>query len=392
MKLLSRIRKLFNPTKYSMKIFIDNSGFNNRGDQLMIQAVQEQLFEHYPNAQMLVKKDVFLQNPTYCMAHKLYPLELSKSRIKQSLLYKKVLNLLLRDEWIVTPRDVDVILDCRGYHLADWRITNQDYVEFLRNYYEKFSKKNRKLIMLPQAFGPFENPYSKEAMLIVSKQANYIYAREKTSYSYLKDLLPEFNNIEVSPDFTCLTQEYDKRSIILPKKEYIILIPNTKMIEQGKSTEEQYISWLAAIAKHLQKNGENIILLNHEGEKDEILLKKVNIALGCSLPIYTNLSGLEIKALINDAKLVISGRYHGVVSGLTQHAPTLCTGWSHKYAELMAEHKCYNNILSVDDLQGSISLIDAALKCPKEYSSKENCVDFISYRVRAMWSNIFRYF
>lgn len=377
--------------KKSLKIFIDNSGFNNRGDQLMIQAVLEQLSEHYPDAQILVKKSAFLQNPTYCIEHGIYPLDVSKNFIKRSWLFKKVCNVLLRDNWVVSANDIDVILDCRGYHLADWRISDQNYVDYLKRYYSLFSKKGRRLIMLPQAFGPFENPYSREAMLIVSKQANYIYAREKTSYGYLKDLLPESNNIEVSPDFTCITQEYEQRSIILPRKDFIILIPNSKMIEQGKSTEDQYISWLAGIAKHLQNNGEHIILVNHEGKKDEILLKKVNIALGCALPIYTNLSGLEIKALINDAKLVISGRYHGVVSGLTQHVPTLCTGWSHKYAELMAEHKCDNNILSVNDLQGSIFTIDAALKYPYEYSSKGGCVDLVSSHVREMWSNIFRY-
>ena len=51
--------------RYSNKIYIDNLGFANRGDQLMIQAVLEQIRSRCLDAQILVRADVFMQNPTY---------------------------------------------------------------------------------------------------------------------------------------------------------------------------------------------------------------------------------------------------------------------------------------------------------------------------------------
>ena len=374
---------------YSHKILIENSGFTNRGDQLMIQAVVEQINRYWPHAQILLKKNAFLQNPSYCMEHKIFPLDLSKSRIKRSWLYKRAVNFLLREEWMVTPEDVDIIFDCRGYHMADWRI-DKEYLDYLKYFYGRFTKKERRYIMLPQAFGPFNNKYSQEAMLMLHSIADCIYAREDVSYAYLRELLPESRKIAKAPDFTCLTEPYLNQRILLSPKSYVLIIPNIKMVEQhsGKDSN-QYVDFLTMVAKHLQMKGENVYLLNHEGSDDETLLKQVNYNLGNTMPILTDLSGIDIKAIIKDAKLVISGRFHGVVSGLTQGVPTLCTGWSHKYAELLKEHECSDNFLLVEDINESISKIDAALNTPLNFSSKKGCNDIIKEHVNKMWEEIF---
>lgn len=130
-------------------------------------------------------------------------------------------------------------------------------------------------------------------------------------------------------------------------------------------------------------------LLNHEGKNDEQLLHIINDEFSGSLPILTNLMGTEIKALIKDCKLLISSRYHGVVSGLTQGVPTLCTSWSHKYEQLLKEHGCENNILDVNDISKSISIIEDALAHSSAYSSKGGCEEKIEYMVKKMWADVF---
>lgn len=375
--------------KYSHKIYIDNSGFNNRGDQLMIQAIWEQIRKYYPNALLLLKQSAFEQNPTYCIEHHIYPLSLSNNIIKKSWLYKKLTNLLLRDEWINTPEDVDIILDSRGYHLADWRINNQEYVDFLSRYYKRFNKKGRKFIVLPQAIGPFGNVYSRQAMALVHEQAEFIYAREQVSYDYLKNMYPESDKIGICPDFTCLTSKMERRSIVLPTKQYVIIIPNSKMKEQtSNSIAGGYMKFLSDISQYLQDIGENVVLLNHEGIADEELLLTINGNLKHRCLILSNLSGMEIKSIIAEAKLVITGRFHGAVSGLTQGVPTLCTAWSHKYIELLKEHECSNNILNVDDIKAAYSIINSALNHPEEYSSKKGCNEKISEQVNNMWNSV----
>lgn len=372
------------------KIFIDNPGFVNRGDQLMIQAVLEQVRHYRPDAHIVVRKSAFKQNPTYCIQNGIYPLESSESFIRRSRCYTWLLNTLLRDQWITHPEEIDLILDCSGYHIADWRIKDAEYVHRLSTFYKRFTKKGRRLILLPQAFGPFNNSYSREAAKIVYDNADYIYAREGVSYRYLNDLFPNSVKIAVAPDFTCLTGENNKRTIILPEKSYVLLIPNNKMIAQTPNeVANSYVNFLVTITRFLVEKGQNVYLLNHEGEKDEVLLHSINEQIASPLPILTKLTGLDIKSLIKDARLVISGRYHGVVSGLTQGVPTLCTGWSHKYAELLKEHGCDGNILTVGNVRAATTIIEDTLTNPLKYVSKSGCEEQIERKVRNMWNSIF---
>lgn len=390
MRILSKIKKLFKPSKYSKKIFIENWGFENRGDQLMIQSVMAQIREYEPHAQILVRRHVFEQDPTFCIQNKLYPLELKNSGIRCSRIYAWIVNTLLRDEWINTPRQVDLILNCRGYYIADKWIMDDDSVSSLECFYEQFNKKGRRLIMLPQAFGPFENEYSKEAINFIYRQADQIYAREKKSYNYLSQVCPNTNKIKVVPDFTCLCPAESNPSIQLPKKGYVLVIPNARMIDKtSASVSNSYQDFLIQIIKDLRELGENVYLLNHEGVGDEHLIHEINEKLDVDLPILTNLSGTEIKALIKNSKLLISARFHGAVSGLTQGVPTLCTSWSHKYGELLREHGCEGNMLDVNDISSSLKTIREALVQPEKYSSKDGCEDAIENKVKQMWNEIF---
>lgn len=391
MKFLSKIRRLFKPSKYSKKIFIENWGFENRGDQLMIQSVMEQIRKYEPHAQILVRKHVFEQDPTFCIQNKLYPLELKNSRIRCSRIYAWIVNTLLRDEWINTPRQVDLILNCRGYYIADKWIVDEDTVSSLECFYKQFNKKGRRLIMLSQAFGPFENEYSKKAINIIYKQSDMIYAREQQSYEYLSKVCSNTDKIKVVPDFTCLCPAESNPSIQLPKKEYVLVIPNARMVDKtSANVSNSYLDFLIQIVSDLRELGENVYLLNHEGAGDEQLMHEINEKLDVDVPILTDLSGTEIKALVKNAKLLISARFHGVVSGLTQGVPTLCTSWSHKYGELLHEHKCEGNMLDVNDLSSSLKIIRDALAHPESYASKEGCEDSIENSVNQMWKEIFK--
>ena len=384
------INMLFSPSKYSMKIFIDNWGFENRGDQLMIMSVVEQIKKYAPDAQILVLKRVFDQNHSYCIQNKLFPLQPKNSGIRNSKTYSWIVNLLLRDEWINTPRQVDLILNCRGYYIADCWIKNDDFVRSAEIFYKQFNKKGRRLIMLPQAFGPFENEPSKAMMNFICQQADKIYAREKQSFEYLSKVCPDTDKIEVVPDFTCVCHAENNPSIQLPKKNYVLIIPNARMIDKtSANVSDSYLLFLTQIIRDILKKGENVYLLNHEGKNDEQLLHIINDEFSGSLPILTNLMGTEIKALIKDCKLLISSRYHGVVSGLTQGVPTLCTSWSHKYEQLLKEHGCENNILDVNDISKSISIIEDALAHSSAYSSKGGCEEKIEYMVKKMWADVF---
>ena len=390
MKISSIVEKLFKPSKCSKKIFIDNFGFKNRGDQLMIQSVMDQVRDNIPSAQIFVRENVFLENPSYCIANKLYPLAASNSGKKHWSMVKKLTNKLLCDDWIVTPSDIDVVLDCCGYHFTDFWMKDESSFYYYQKYYASFSKPNRKIIFLPQAFGPFNNEWSGRAMQLAYDVADMVYCRDDVSFSMLQSILRDTQKIKIAPDFTCLCEPEKNPSVQLPSKQYVLLIANSNMVKNtDKTIGDQYISFLKEITSFLLDRGETVYLLNHEGMEDEELLKELNKTMPKSMPILTNLDGAEIKAIIKDSKLLISDRFHGLVSGLTQGVPCLCIGWSHKYAELLKEHQCEGNRMDVNDLESAIKSISEALTQPYKYSSKESCEEHLENRVHEMWADVF---
>ena len=67
MNFFSKIKKLFKQSKQSLKIYIDNFDLANRGNQLMIQSVIDQIRTRYSNkTQVFVCERVFRQNPQRC--------------------------------------------------------------------------------------------------------------------------------------------------------------------------------------------------------------------------------------------------------------------------------------------------------------------------------------
>ena len=372
------------------RIFIDNMGFVNKGDQLMIQSVLEQIRLYHPDAQVLLRKDAFIQNPTYCIKNRIYPLESKNSGKKHSKYYVRLVNLLLGDRWLTTPNQVDMILDCRGYHIADSWIKDESYCHFLENYYALFSKKNRKLVMLPQAFGPFGNEPSKKSMRFIHEQAHLIYAREQQSYDFIRELFPESNKIQIAPDFTCLCKPSESPSVQLPYKQYVLIIPNARMLDKtGDEVSSRYLVFLETIVSYLTQLGEKVYLLNHEGASDEDLMKELNNRLEKSVPMLTGLSGTDIKAIIRDSKLLISARFHGVVSGLTQGVPTLCTSWGHKYVELLREYGCEQSVLLVERMEEALRIIKDALLNPEKYAPKTRCIEETKKKTKRMWDDVF---
>ena len=387
-KAIGRLGKvLYNPDK-RMKVLIDEIGFVNKGAELMLYSIVDQLQRRMPDALIVLQEKVFYQNPSYCISNHIVPLQNDTKKLKRLVKLFAYRN-LLNEPWYVTPDQIDVVLDAGGFRFGDqWKYSDSQILQ-KKHYYSSFSKKERKIIFLPQAFGPFIEEFSCRMMRCVYEFADVMYAREKVSYEYLKELFPGDKKIKQSPDFTCLCNGARKKTVVLPEN-YVLIVPNSRMIthsEQRVST--YYLSFLKEITSFLMEKGENVVWLNHEGEDDEKLMNEINRESSHKIILLSNLDALEVKRIIGSSKLLISSRFHGVVSGLTQGVPTLCTSWSHKYFELLKEHSCEGNILNVNDVQQSMTIIQQALENPEEYVSKDGCLNRIKEQSEIMWDEVF---
>ncbi len=101
-----------------------------------------------------------------------------------------------------------------------------------------------------------------------------------------------------------------------------------------------------------------------------------------------NLDDMEVKAIIGRLKILVSLRFHGVVSGLSQGVPTFCTSWSHKYPELLKDYNVTDNLLDTTDVTFSFAKIDAALVDAKPYTPTQQIILQKEQESRKMWDEI----
>ena len=386
-KVLKRLLRIVYNPNYTFNVLVDNAGFVNKGAELMLQSVVQQLETVTPNVRIVVPKDVFYDNLNYCFRHHILPLFLVSNKWKERV-KKFLFHNIFNKTWYITPDQIDLILDAGGFQFSDQWAVSEKFIASKKDYYSAFTKKNRKVVFLPQAFGPFEQSKSQQLINYVYSIADVLYARESESYNHLNVLFPDSKKIKIAPDFTCLSKNSNPSSAILPN-DYVVLIPNIRMVSHTKQdVSDHYMQFLQEVSEFLISKGETLVLLNHEGKDDLGLLLRLNDTLSQRVLLLNDLDALEIKQIIGEAKLVISSRYHGVVSGLTQGVATLCTAWSHKYFELLKEHGCESNMLSINDIKYTKQIIENALKNPSFFSSKEGCIKTVKKLASEMWEEI----
>ena len=96
---------------------------------------------------------------------------------------------------LVLDNEIDIVLDASGFaHGDQWGVKN---TKKLLNMSKRWKKSNTKLILLPQAFGPFNKQETKKNMKELIDNTTLIFAREDLSYNYITSITDKKNIIEV---------------------------------------------------------------------------------------------------------------------------------------------------------------------------------------------------
>lgn len=231
----------------------------------------------------------------------------------------------------------DVVLDASGFALGDqWTSRSVAGTEFAIDFYKR---RGTTVILLPQAFGPFEKNYSRRVMTRILKTGDLIFARDKTSLSYLIGLNVGSENLKMAPDFTNLVQ-----GVRLPEfhifKDRVCIIPNARMLDKTSvEVGDAYLQTLHFIVERLLQKKCPFFFLIHEQGDDLEIIKYLEDLFHSVFDIVTPKTSIEAKGIIGECRALIASRYHALVSGLSQGVPCLATGWSHKYEELFSDYQ-----------------------------------------------------
>jgi polysaccharide pyruvyl transferase WcaK-like protein len=163
-------------------------GFVNKGAELMLLAAVDQLNARCPDMKLVMKAGRSNSHEPYLLRAKLGLFQKPwawKGEYQLGDLFK-FMPVKYRDMFgIVLDKELDIVLDGSGFSYSDqWGL--KAIKELVRSA-ERWKKNGTKLIMLPQAFGPFGDelkPYAKRFIEL----ADLVYVRDEVSLKHMKEI------------------------------------------------------------------------------------------------------------------------------------------------------------------------------------------------------------
>ncbi|MBJ2145473.1 polysaccharide pyruvyl transferase family protein [Vibrio sp. IB15] len=370
-----------------LTVEVKGIGFPNKGAELMLVAIIEQFKQRGVDARFAVEPYGDYQLRAY---HGLYQkARVTKFGVDIGALVGLMPNKLLNVFGIVKSRDIDVVLDASGFSYGDqWGPKLVDYR--LGTTIESLKKQGKKVVLLPQALGPFEDEATKKSAQHIFSNANLVFARDPQSYSFAQPICGN-TELQECPDFTNLV-EGTPCNLFDAEQHEVCVIPNTKMLEKTKLGDE-YVDFLVNTIENVNSCGKKPFLLVHEGKADRELAEKVATRCSHNIDILEPIDPLKIKWVIGQSRLVISSRFHGLVSALSQGVPVIATGWSHKYQCLLKDYDVFKYLVDTSDQEATNKLVNDLL-ADEEYHqevtmliSKASLVQ--KQKVIEMWNKVF---
>lgn len=334
--------------------------FVNKGAELMLHAIIAKVRDEIPHAVFVMEKNSRVPAIKLKENRIFQKLNFNKFRVNLGKLGTFIPKRIRRKSGFILPCEINVILDASGFAFGDtWGARKAGYR--LADHIVNWKKQGKKVIMLPQAFGPFTEEALIAKMKIIISNADLICARDQISYEYIRQLTSDNSNVILRPDFTNLV-----KGAVPPYFDNstceVAIIPNSKMIETlSRKDGKAYMHLLERLIVMIREFKHKPFFLIHEGQSDSTIAEKINQHLTNKLPVIKEDNPLFVKGIIGASKAVITSRFHGLVSCLSQAIPCLTTGWSHKYEMLLEDYNYPEALLDVhsDDkiLQEKVELI-----------------------------------
>ena len=376
-----------------MTVEIRGTEFINKGAHLMLLSILEQIRNRHPQVRVAMR--AFASGSPFERRAELGLFQLvTIGRLpKLSNLASRLIPDLVRCRLgVVLEREIGLVLDAGGFAYSDQR--GHTPTRRAARAIRRWKRNATRVVLLPQAFGPFEHKRIQRDFRVIVGHADLIYARDARSYQYITDLVGTTDKVRRAPDFTNLIAStgatyghgFAGRVCIVPNQRMIDKTP----VEIGRA----YVRMMACCARVLDEMQLRPFILLHEGPGDRDLAAKINAEAELRMNVVDEQDPLEIRGVIGSCLGVIGSRYHALVSALSQSVPALAVGWSHKYKELFDDYGFAQGMLSVHndahEIRRKVEMIvrgrqrDRIIRRITEHGAIERD------RARLMWDDIFR--
>ena len=324
-------------------ILLTGVNYNNKGAELMLLAMVEHFRSEFPQAKLVCGFGSVYEDR---VREGLYQLA-ARSRGRLTQLFEW-LPAKTRQEWgIILPKEINVVVDASGFAFGDqW---SSQYVRSESARCLNCKKYGARLVMMPQAFGPFTKPEIRETCSELLSQADLIFPRDKESYTHVCGLLSNSNitgKVHQAPDFTNLVQGFVPQSFDDTLRGAVGVLPNEKMTaKKSEEDAKKYIDFLLHVLQRMQDKGIPHFILCHQNE-DRKVVDILSAKIDTMPPVIVESNALFIKGILGTCRFLVGSRFHGLVNGLSQGVPCICTSWSHKYEALFEDYHCSEYLVS----------------------------------------------
>lgn len=371
----------------SQFISVIGVGTQNKGAELMFLAIQEHL-RGFDSSITLVADPWFGPYPDRA-SHGLHT-KLSVPRLGRSWLAARLMPASFRAAYgLADESDIDAVIDASGFAFSD-QFGPQRTEQFARDVL-RWKKQGKKVILLPQALGPFKTERIRKAFRIVLDNADLIFARDAESLRYAQEVGGAGDRLLESPDFTNLVTAVNPGDVT-PLPNQVCIVPNDRMIEKGGDAAKTYLPFMADCVKHVLSAGGSPLLLLHDPKSDGPLVEPLMNLVGGRIPVIRHPDPRHLKWILGASRLVIGSRFHALVSALSQAVPCLATGWSHKYQALFEDYGCPECVLrpqaGASDLRAKIEELLADAGHDRMTTTLRRNGDQLKDRVRRMWNKV----
>lgn len=258
----------------------------------------------------------------------------------------------------------DVLLDIGGITFSDGRFK---YLPFNILTIWPAMLMGVPVVKLAQAVGPFHEFFNRLSASLFLKKCRHIFARGEKTAEFLQELGYPAEKTDLvadvaflyQPEFSLSLENEERVAALLTKvkdahKPVIVFSPSILVDTQSKKKGLDYAAKFYELIERLGADRYHFVFIpnaSREGSEkkhNNDLLALVEMrkraeegavsvdALDVIDWVDYDINTASIRAIIATADVLVTSRYHAMISGLCLAVPTVVIGWGHKYKETMA--------------------------------------------------------
>lgn len=278
----------------------------------------------------------------------------------------------------------EVLLDCSGYQYGDPWVGASKALSLRMLMYQHFSSRGGKIVMLPQALGPFQERVVASIAAGTLQLADLVFVRDPSSHQYALDLGCPSSRLKTAPDYSVLVPPQMPED---PEQwsSRVCIVPSTRMLDKTPSeVSGAYVAVLRRCIEWVRDHGFDPCILVHE--REDRSLARALAESGGGRVLVVDPPPRQAKGILASCRAVVSSRYHALVGALSQGTPALGTSWTHKYRALLEMYSCEECLLERLDSEAEL---DAGLRLITEEASRARLADKLQagahmHRTRAL--------